>query len=409
MLRICLFGVAAALGLAVPALARAARSDLDQSALALRLATASPGDVIELPAGVFQGPLVIDRPLTLRAAGGTILDGGGRGTVLRIEAPGVVVEGLTVRASGRDVDGPDACIFVAKPATGAVLRDNRLSGCTFGIWVHETVGARLLGNHVEGARQGLRSERGNGIHLFNASRLLVAGNRIVGGRDGIYIAATEDSRIEDNHMENTRFGVHYMFSYRNFLRGNRSLRNVNGYALMESHDIQVVDNEASGNRERGILFRDAQGCTITGNRIEANGEGLFFYSSVENRIEGNLIRGNDIGAKVWAGTVRNLVEGNRFLGNRVQVFYVGSENLRWGDPGPGNEWGDYLGWDQNGDGIGDRPYRVDTFTAGLVYRYPGAALLLRSPTLELLSYLYESMPILRVPTLVDLHPRVAHP
>ena len=45
-----------------------------------------------------------------------------------------------------------------------------------------------------------------------------------------------------------------------------------------------------------------------------------------------------------------------------------------------------------------------SFTAGLLYRYPGATLLLRSPALETLSHLADRLPMLRTPTVVDRAP-----
>src|SRR5690606_40156706 len=67
----------------------------------------------------------------------------------------------------------------------------------------------------------------------------------------------------DNLVENTRYGVHYMYSHRNRLRSNRALRNGGGFALMQSRGIVALDNEAHDNVETGILFRDAQRCTIS--------------------------------------------------------------------------------------------------------------------------------------------------
>ena len=112
---------------------------------------------------------------------------------------------------------------------------------------------------------------------------------------------------------------------------------------------------------------------------------------------------------MWAGTRRNAMRGNVIRGNREQVFYVGAEDQIGGEGGRGNFWSDYLGWDQNGDGIGDRPHRVDSFTAGLLYRYPSAALLLRSPALETLSSLADRLPMLRPPTIVDRSPILSEP
>jgi nitrous oxidase accessory protein len=384
----------------------AARSEVirvgrDAPSPAAAVASAGPGDVVELPAGSWPGPLHLDKTLTLRGRGGS-LDGGGTGTVLTIDAPGAIVEGVELMNGGKDVGAPDACIFVTKRATGAVIRENRMRGCAFGVWVHETEGVHLLANDIEG-HEGLRvADRGNGIHLFDASELVLRGNRISHARDGIYVSATEDSLIEDNLTEKQRFGVHYMYSYRNTLRGNTSRDNVIGMALMESHHLVVEDNEALRNERNGILFRDVQFSEIRGNRLEDNGNGMFFFSSTENTIRENRIAGNDVGLKVWAGTRRNLIEENRILGNRQQVFYVGGEDQVWGGTRRGNYWGDYVGWD--GDGVGDRPHRVDSFKANLTYRFPAAILLLHSPALEMLSHLADRLPLLQTPTVVDLAP-----
>ncbi len=380
----------------------------EPESLQVRLDRARPGDVVEVGPGVHSGPVRVDKSVILRGRGG-VIDGHGVGSPLVVAAPGARVEGLVVENSGGDVGVPDACIYVEPSATGAVLQDNTLRDCTFGIWVHETEGVQIVDNRITG-RDGVRvTDRGNGIHLFNASHLVVRGNEVRQVRDGIYVSATEDSLIEGNLAENVRFGVHYMYSYRNTLRANVANDNTLGIALMESHDLIVEDNRASGNRREGLLFRDVRGSEIRGNRLEGNGTGMFFYSSTENVIEDNVILGNEMGLKIWAGTRRNRIEGNVIRGNREQVFYVGAEDQSWGESGRGNYWGDYLGWDQDGDGVGDRPHRVDSFTAGLIYRYPGAALLLRSPALETLSHLADRLPMLRTPTIVDRSPLLGEP
>jgi len=380
----------------------------DAPDVASAVAMASSGDVIEVPPGRWKGPVRLDRAVTLLGVGGT-LDGGGVGTVLFVEAPGARVENLAIENSGYDLGGPDTCVFVDAMATGAVVKGNRLEDCAFGIWVHETDGAQILDNRVQGRSEVRSSDRGNGIHLFNASRLVVRGNVVREARDGIYVSATEDSLIEGNTVSHQRFGVHYMYSYRNELRGNVSDHNIVGFALMESMHLVVEENQAIGNTRNGILFRDVQFSKIRRNRIEANGSGMFFFSSTENILEENEIVDNELGMKIWAGTRRNNVVRNRIVGNRQQVFYVGAEDQEWGADGQGNFWGDYVGWDQDGDGVGDRPHRVDSFKARIIYQYPSAALLLRSPALEMLAHMAERFPLMRTPTIVDLAPLVGAP
>lgn len=364
---------------------------------------AAAGDVVEVGPGEHAGPIRVDRAIVLRGAGGAI-DGGGRGRVLTLAAPGIRVEGLTIHASGSNIGHPDACLYLEPEASHAIVRDNLLYDCAFGIWVHETESAQLIDNRIRGRAEIRTTDRGNGIQLHDASNLVVRGNEISGARDGIYVAATEDSLIERNEMHDLRFGVHYMYSYRNRIRDNESRNNKIGFALMGSLHLVVTGNRAFDNVRNGLLFRDIQFCRIEGNRLERNGTGLFFYSSTDNEVLSNEVIDNELGIKVWAGSRRNRVEGNVIRANRRQVFYVGAEDQIWGKSGRGNHWSDYLGWDQDGDGIGDRPYRLNSLEANLLQSHPSVSLLLRSPALEILSRMAGRMPILHTPTIVDVAP-----
>ncbi len=378
---------------------------VDATTLAGTLALAQDGDVVEIPAGTWEGPVTVASSITLQGDG--VIDGHGEGRTLTVAAPGAIVRGLTIQNSGNDVGQSDACLYTEPEAIGAIVEGNTLRDCAFGIWVHETDEAQILDNDVTGRAEIRTTDRGNGIHLFDSDRVTVRGNVVRDARDGLYVSATDDSLIEGNHASDVRFGIHYMFSYRNTVRANVTTDSTAGIALMQSRELVVVDNIASRNERTGILFRDATLCTITGNVLEQNGQGMFFFSSTENTIRDNRLVANGIGVKVWAGSRRNDVANNAFVANSQQVFFVGAEDQAWGVDTPGNYWSDYVGWDQDGDGVGDRPHRVDSFTANLIHRYPSAVLLMRSPVMELLTHLEAQMPLLRVPTVVDHQPRVA--
>jgi nitrous oxidase accessory protein len=49
-----------------------------------------------------------------------------------------------------------------------------------------------------------------------------------------------------------------------------------------------------------------------------------------NTLRGNLVVDNQVGVHLSAGSTRNVVEGNDFIGNREQVRYVGARDERWG-------------------------------------------------------------------------------
>ena len=366
------------------------------------------GDIVELPAGTWTGPITIDRRITLRGEG--TIDGAGSGTVLRVAAPQVIIDGVRVQHSGANLSTRDSCIYTEPTATGVVIRNTVVRDCAFGIWLHETDRARVENNRVFGRTEVRTSDRGNGIHLFDADGVVVRKNRVRDARDGIYVSASDDCLFEENHVNHQRYGVHYMYSYRNTLRDNRATENhAGGFALMQSRELIVEGNTATNNEGVGLLFRDAQECRINRNHLERNGQGMFFFSSTDNVIEGNRLIGNQIGAKIWAGSLRNTVRNNAFVANSQQVFYVAASDLVWGEDGPGNYFSDYIGWDQNGDHVGDRAHRLDSFSTNLIHRYPSTVLLMRSPILELLGHLEARMPVLQVPTVVDLSPLMSRP
>ncbi len=364
---------------------------------------AQPGDVVVLPEGDWSGPVVVDRSITLTSRGGVLV--GETGRTLTIDAPDVAVDGLVLRGSGDDLAVPDACVYVTAEARGVVIRDSQLSDCLFGIWLHEVTDARVIGNEVIGRPGVMNARKGNGIHVFHCVGALVDGNEVRDARDGIYVGVTEDAVISNNTVSDQRYGIHYMYSSGKTIEGNIADGNSGGIALMQSRQLTVRNNVARGNEKAGILFRDAMESQITGNVVENNGEGMFFFSSYDNTLAFNTVRGNQMGARVWAGTSRNDIHHNSFVGNRQQIFYVSASDQTWGP----NYWSDYVGWDQDGDGHGDVPYRNNAMTAQLLHRYPQAVLLLNSPTLEILGMLQARLPALRVPTVIDESPLVAPP
>ncbi|MCP3674242.1 MAG: nitrous oxide reductase family maturation protein NosD [Gammaproteobacteria bacterium] len=364
---------------------------------------ANAGDTLYLESGVWSGSIIINKTLKI-IANKTEINGLGQGRVVTIDAPNVEVSGLTISDSGTNLRKSHACLYTTKNANGSNIHNNTMTLCTFGIWVNKSKQVTVHKNTISGKPNTRPSELGNGIHLFDGTGLIISNNHISKARDGIYISVTENSLIKENESAHLRYGIHYMYSYSNRLEGNISHNNTHGYAIMESHELEIVGNIAYDNKQHGMLVRDAEDCQIIANVLINNGDGLFVYTSADNTFKHNWIENNDIGAKIWGGSVRNKISENVFLNNHQQVLYIANQNLNIGQEYRGNFWSDYLGWDQNGDKLGDRPYEVNSFFAQLIYRFPSTILLLRSPSLELLSFLQQRLAILKTATIIDHKP-----
>ena len=199
-------------------------------------------------------------------------------------------------------------------------------------------------------------------------------------RDALYIDVSHDAIFRGNELHHSRYGTHYMNSYRNLWEGNDSHHNRGGLALMEVRDNVVRNNRCWANSDFGIMLRTVQDATV---------------------------EGNPVGVHLAALSTRNVVQGNDFIANGEPVRYVGARDERWGGkPGEGNHFSNYLGWDRDGDGVGDQAYEANDLVDRLSYRHPTVRLLMASPAVQALRVVSRQFPLLRAPSVVDPHPRM---
>ncbi len=101
--------------------------------------------MIEVPGGMYPGPLVIDKSVQLIGKDRPIVTGDKTGTVVTIAAPDVVLDGFIVQGSGREPDQNHSAIF-ANHAPRAIIRNNEVRESLFGIYLASSVGQTGLGN-----------------------------------------------------------------------------------------------------------------------------------------------------------------------------------------------------------------------------------------------------------------------
>lgn len=373
------------------------------------IARAAPGDVLEIERGFYDESLHIAKPLTLRGIDRPTISGGQRGDTIRVAAVDVTIEGLIVRDSGHDLKAQQAGIYIQPGSHRAVVRRCDLVYNLFGLWIEKANEVRIEHNLITGLRDINSSQRGNGIQLYNTKGARITGNDISFVRDALYVDVSHHAEFRANKLHHSRYGTHYMNSYYNLWEDNESYYNRGGLALMEVRNQTVRRNRTWGNSDFGIMLRTLQDSVIEDNIVAGNNRGFFIYDVEYATLRGNLVVDNHVGVHLSAGSTRNVVQRNDFIANREQVRYVGARDERWGDArdgerGQGNHWGNYLGWDRNGDGLGDVPYEANELVDRLQWRHPSVKLLMGSPAVQALRVLGQQFPVLRVPSVVDAHP-----
>lgn len=366
---------------------------------------AKAGDVLEIARGTYRANLVIDKPLTLRGVDRPTISGGNQGDTIRVTTPDVVIEGLIVRDSGDDLKDQNAGIYLYPGAHRAVVRRCDLTYNLFGLWIEKANDVLIEHNVITGKREYSSPQRGNGVQLYNTKGAKILNNNISFVRDALYVDVSHHALFKGNRLHHSRYGTHYMNSYYNLWEDNDTYYNRGGLALMEVREQTVRNNRAWGNSDHGIMLRTLQDSVIEGNVVAGNSRGFFIYDVEYIKLNNNLVVDNTVGVHLAAGSKNNEVEGNDFISNREQVRYVGARDERWGAKS-GNHWSNYLGWDRDGDGVGDVPYEANDMVDRLTWRHPSVKLLLASPAVQALRLVGRQFPVLRVPSVVDPKPRM---
>ena len=337
--------------------------------IAAAITQASSGDVIRVEKGLYREQLVIDKPLTLKGIDRPTVSGGFKGDTIRITAEDVVIDGLIVRDSGDELIDKHAGIFIKPGAHRAAVRNCDLTYNLFGIYIEKVNTVEIRNNVITGKRDYTSPRRGNGIQLYDSENAQIVGNNISFVRDGIYVDVSHHSVFRNNRIHHARYGTHYMNTNYSVWEGNDSYHNRGGLALMEVRNLVVRNNRAWGNSDHGIMLRTIQDSVIEGNIVAGNDRGFFIYDAEYNILRNNLIVDNTIGVHLAAGSVNNQVSGNDFISNRTQIKYVASKDVVWGAHG-GNYWSNYVGWDRNGDGIGDVQYEANDLSRPAILASP---------------------------------------
>ena len=362
-------------------------------ALQMAIAGATPGDVLTLEKGLYSGAITIDRPLSLIGVEGAEINGEGNGTTVTIAARDVTLRGLTVTGSGLSSQDLDAGIKILKGADRARVEDNRVIGNLHGIDIHGGKDAQVTGNTIEGTRNPKMNDRGNGIYVWNSPGALVANNSVRWGRDGIFANASRDDIFRDNLFRDLRFAVHYMYTNDSEVTGNISIGNHLGFAIMFSNKIVVKDNLSLGDRSNGVMLNYANNADISGNLVRGGAlKCLFIYNAHKNLIYRNRFEGCGIGIHFTAGSERNVLTENSFIGNREQVKYVGTKHVEWSFEGRGNYWSDHPAFDLNGDDIADGVFRPNDLMDHILWSQPAAALLTGAPAVQLVRWSQKNFP-----------------
>ncbi len=302
------------------------------------LRAAPPGETVLVEPGVYKEHLVIEKPVALRAkSGGVTIDGGGKGNVIIINAPDVIIQGLKITGSSPKVNPfrrwGDAGIRVNGPR--AQLMGNEIFGNTWGVLVFRANEAKIARNKVH-------DNKGNGILLLGSGDSAIRNNEVFGNAlAGIFVAETYLGASGDI-QETGKLKVENLAPATNVLVEDNKVRSNGGYGIVLSGVAEsvVLNNVVSQTRflsakfyGRWDLFAQKNPGKMNPRAVEAGkkmqGTGILISCGSER----NLVRSNSSRENAGPGMVlyisnKNILRDNTLRDNRDGVIIYGSQANR---------------------------------------------------------------------------------
>ena len=402
----------------------------DNESLQAAIDAAPANTTVHVSEGVYEGPVEIDHPITLRGESGARVEGGGNGTVVNITADTAAVTGLAISGVGDvtpgagateghvhdhgDADEDDAekawdaaieddyatgdagiavdnathvlieNVSIRTPASGIMLRDSPEN-------VVRNVSIVGNQNYVE-AHMGVVAMRSPGV---------VEHSVIVNGLDGVYTHRADGIVIRNNTMADNRMGVHTMHTSGALIAGNHIRDQITaGIFVMTGPERNgLVANEIR-NSSKGIDIGGSDSY-VADNVVVGNEVGLRIETA-SSIFEGNVVADNEFGVSTWALLPTNRVVRNDFVGNYRHVGRTTGPMRVWTYEGTGNYWQGAVG---TTDGTTlDRRYTPTNGLDRRLHQTAGTPALAQAPALDALTGLENTVSGSREGEIVDNAP-----
>lgn len=359
---------------------------------------ANDGDIIKLSKGIYEGNLIINKPISIIGIeDNVIIKGEGKGTVITVLSSYVTLKNLTVINSGDRHDTLDSAIKATKVKqcefTDLIIKDT-----LFGIDLQQVNNTIISNNYIQSKPLDL-GLRGDGLRIWYSNDNIIKNNHLYKSRDMV-IWYSHGNLIEKNRGEYGRYSLHFMYAGKNIVRNNSYQFNSVGIFFMYSKDTLTENNmvkSSLGNTGMGIGLKEVSGFTIRNNTLLYNARGMYIDRSPFDKTKRNTFSQNSILYNTEAIHFHSINEDNDFIQNTI----LGNiedivNNTRGSDIHKNNwlenYWDNYEGFDINNDNIGDSSHKLYQYVDKLWSYNPELRFFYGSPVISMLNVLAKLAP-----------------
>ncbi|QAU14140.1 copper-binding protein [Halorubrum sp. BOL3-1] len=396
----------------------------DAPTIEAAIEAAPPNTTVVVPPGTYEETLTVNESVTIAGENARV-SGDGNGSVITVRASDVALTGLSVDGSGGQTRDPEAAResrggdgasegepwdtniqlgyghgdagIRAIDAPGLVVDDMTVEANASGLLLREGSHAVVRDLRVDGAESW--QDGFMGIAGMQ-SRVTVTDSEFQGGRDGIYLHRADGSVIRNSVFTDNRYGTHLMYTGDALIADNTFENELfGGVTVMTRPSGNAIVGNDVRNSSAGIQSSGTR--TYIGYNTLVGNELGFSTSARGSLYERNVAVNNELGARATTVVPSSRVVANDFVGNADHAA-AGAGALRvWADGDRGNYWeGANVGIHEPGE----RAYRPTAPVDAALHREVAAVGVRESPVVALLDRLRGTVPGARSGSIIDPAP-----
>ncbi|DAB29593.1 MAG TPA: nitrous oxidase accessory protein [Sulfurimonas sp. UBA12504] len=373
-------------------------TSLSANVLQEAIDNAPEGSILKLSAGVYKGNIVINKPLTITGVDdGVIIDAEGSGTVIKIKSSYVTLKNLKIIGSGDRHENLDAGITLEE-GKNCEVSHCVIDDCLFGIDMQMVKNSIISHNKITSKNLDL-GLRGDGLRLWYSNDNIIKKNSLIKSRDMV-VWYSHGNEIVENEGIYGRYSLHFMYAGKNLVKNNHYEYNSVGIFFMYSQDTIAIGNTVKsslGATGMGIGLKDVSNFTLENNTVLYCAQGIYidrspFEPDTHNWILGNKILYNAEALHFHSLSENNVIKENTIMGNIEDIVNDSRGSKTNENEIVGNYWDNYVGFDRNGDNVGDTTHRVYQYADQLWIYNPDVKFFYGSPVISLLNFLAKLAP-----------------
>ena len=375
-------------------------SSLSANILQKTIDSAPFGATIKLPSGIYEGSIVINKPLNI--IGNTkdvIIDGAANSKVITINSSNVTLENLTIQNSGSNMHSLDSAIFIKK-SKNIKINECKILDSLYGIDMYMVENSVISNNYITSKDYDI-SLRGDALKIWHSHNNLISHNTITKSRD-LNLNYSNNNQIINNNISNSRFALKISYSKDNLIKNNIFKYNSVSLMLMMNENSKVLNNSilsSKGAAGIGVMLQGGSKTIFDSNTLKYNAKGIYIDSDPNEQTIKRYITNNDISYNKEAIrfhlTIRqNIITNNIFEGNIDDIVKSTAGYKTMLNKVEYNYWDRYAGFDTNNDNIGDTPHKMHQYFDRLWQHNNKVKFFYGTPIMGLLNFMAQVAPFI---------------